>query len=115
MNLRKLAYIIVGIGIVSIIGLTACTSRNKTVSFEKEDVVAQDSAIQEIIYKDLDSALLLIDSLENRHLLPEHKANYYRGQIHYKLGQELTAELYYKRALTSNNLLEERPALYYFV
>lgn len=63
----------------------------------------------------MDSALLLIDSLKDRHLLPEYKANYFRGQIHYRLGQELTAELYYKRALTTNELYNERPSLYYFV
>lgn len=63
----------------------------------------------------MDSALLLIDSLKDQHLLPEYKANYFRGQIHYRLGQELTAELYYKRALTTNELYNERPSLYYFV
>lgn len=63
----------------------------------------------------MDSALLLIDSLKDQHLLPEYKANYFRGQIHYRLGQELTAELYYKRALTTNELYKERPPLYYFV
>ena len=63
----------------------------------------------------MDSALLLIDSLKDQHLLPEYKANYFRGQIHYRLGQELTAELYYKRALTTNELYKERPSLYYFV
>ncbi len=63
----------------------------------------------------MDSALLLIDSLKDRHLLPEYKANYFRGQIHYRLGQELTAELYYKRALTTNELYKDRPSLYYFV
>lgn len=63
----------------------------------------------------MDSALLLIDSLKDQHLLPEYKANYFRGQIHYRLGQELTAELYYKRALTTNELYNDRPSLYYFV
>lgn len=63
----------------------------------------------------MDSALLLIDSLKDQHLLPEYKANYFRGQIHYRLGQELTAELYYKRALTTNELYKDRPSLYYFV
>ncbi|MBP3776097.1 MAG: hypothetical protein J6I37_03820 [Prevotella sp.] len=65
--------------------------------------------------RDLDSTLSMIDSLEDQRLLPEYKANYYRGQIHYKLGQELSAELYYKRALTSNELLQENPSIYYFV
>lgn len=96
-------------------GMTACTSHDKQVSFENKTQSKQDSIIQSVIDEDMDSALRLIDSLEDKHLLPEHKVNFYRGQIHFKLGQELTAELYYKKALTSDDLLEERPSLYYFV
>lgn len=115
MNLRKLKNIIIGTGVVTIMGMTACTSHDKQVSFENKTQSKQDSIIQSVIDEDMDSALRLIDSLEVKHLLPEHKVNFYRGQIHFKLGQELTAELYYKKALTSNDLLEERPSLYYFV
>jgi len=115
MNLRKLKKIIIGTGVVTIMGMTACTSHDKQVSFENKTQSKQDSIIQSVIDEDMDSALRLIDSLEDKHLLPEHKVNFYRGQIHFKLGQELTAELYYKKALTSDDLLEERPSLYYFV
>lgn len=115
MNLRKLKNIIIGTGVVTIMGMTACTSHDKQVSFENKTQSKQDSIIQSVIDEDMDSALRLIDSLEDKHLLPEHKVNFYRGQIHFKLGQELTAELYYKKALTSDDLLEERPSLYYFV
>lgn len=115
MNLRKLKNIIIGTGVITIMGMTACTSHDKQVSFENKTQSKQDSIIQSVIDEDMDSALRLIDSLEDKHLLPEHKVNFYRGQIHFKLGQELTAELYYKKALTSNDLLEERPSLYYFV
>ncbi len=115
MNLRKLKKIIIGTGVVTIMGMTACTSHDKQVSFENKTQSKQDSIIQSVIDEDMDSALHLIDSLEDKHLLPEHKVNFYRGQIHFKLGQELTAELYYKKALTSDDLLEERPSLYYFV
>ena len=115
MNLRKLKNIIIGTGVVTIMGMTACTSHDKQVSFENKTQSKQDSIIQSVIDEDMDSALRLIDSLEVKHLLPEHKVNFYRGQIHFKLGQELTAELYYKKALTSDDLLEERPSLYYFV
>lgn len=115
MNLRKLKNIIIVTGVVTIMGMTACTSHDKQVSFENKTQSKQDSIIQSVIDEDMDSALRLIDSLEVKHLLPEHKVNFYRGQIHFKLGQELTAELYYKKALTSDDLLEERPSLYYFV
>lgn len=115
MNLRKLKNIIIGTGVVTIMGMTACTSHDKQVSFGNKTQSKQDSIIQSVIDEDMDSALRLIDSLEDKHLLPEHKVNFYRGQIHFKLGQELTAELYYKKALTSDDLLEERPSLYYFV
>jgi signal transduction histidine kinase len=97
------------------ITLTSCQSHDKQVSNRSTLKSEQDSIIQALIDKDMDSALLLIDSLKDRHLLPEYKANYFRGQIHYRLGQELTAELYYKRALTTNELYKERPSLYYFV
>lgn len=115
MNLRKLKNVIIVTGVVTIMGMTACTSHDKQVSFENKTQSKQDSIIQSVIDEDMDSALRLIDSLEDKHLLPEHKVNFYRGQIHFKLGQELTAELYYKKALTSDDLLEERPSLYYFV
>lgn len=115
MNLRKLKNIIIVTGVVTIMGMTACTSHDKQVSFSNKTQSKQDSIIQSVIDEDMDSALRLIDSLEDKHLLPEHKVNFYRGQIHFKLGQELTAELYYKKALTSDDLLEERPSLYYFV
>ncbi len=115
MNLRKLKNVIIATGVVTIMGMTACTSHDKQVSFDNKTQSKQDSIIQSVIDEDMDSALRLIDSLEDKHLLPEHKVNFYRGQIHFKLGQELTAELYYKKALTSDDLLEERPSLYYFV
>lgn len=115
MNLRKLKNIIIVTGVITIMGMTACTSHDKQVSFGNKTQSKQDSIIQSVIDEDMDSALRLIDSLEDKHLLPEHKVNFYRGQIHFKLGQELTAELYYKKALTSDDLLEERPSLYYFV
>lgn len=115
MNLRKLKNVIIATGVVTIMGMTACTSHDKQVSFGNKTQSKQDSIIQSVIDEDMDSALRLIDSLEDKHLLPEHKVNFYRGQIHFKLGQELTAELYYKKALTSDDLLEERPSLYYFV
>ena len=115
MNLRRLTHILLGVYVITILGMTACTSRQQNVSSNNRQHNENEVLIEQVMDRSTDSALHLIDSLENRHLIPEHKANYYRGQIHYRLGQELTAELYYKRALSTNDLLEERPSLYYFV
>lgn len=115
MKLRKLISYILGVFAVTIIGLTACTSRENNVSSNYHPKNDFEVRVEKMMDRDLDSTLSMIDSLEDQRLLPEYKANYYRGQIHYKLGQELSAELYYKRALTSNELLQENPSIYYFV
>ena len=115
MKIRKLISYILGVFAVTIIGLTACTSRENNVSSNYHPKNDFEVRVEKMMDRDLDSTLSMIDSLEDQRLLPEYKANYYRGQIHYKLGQELSAELYYKRALTSNELLQENPSIYYFV
>lgn len=115
MKIRKLISYILGVFAVTIIGLTACTSRENNVSSNYHPKNDFEVLVEKMMDRDLDSTLSMIDSLEDQRLLPEYKANYYRGQIHYKLGQELSAELYYKRALTSNELLQENPSIYYFV
>lgn len=114
MSKRKLYYYATGYTLILLIGLTACMNRSTQVSNSKNTAV-KDSIIYEAINTDPNHALLIIDSLEDHKLIPEYKANYYRGQIHFKLGQELTAELYYKRSLTGDDLYHEFPALYYFV
>ena len=115
MKPRKLFYIIATTWAVSFMGLTSCMNRNTPVSSNGKHVNQQDSTIDHAINTDLEYALHLVDSLEDHQVIPEYKANFYRGQIHFKLGQELTAELYYKRALANNELYQERPALYYYV
>lgn len=114
MSLRRLYYLLIGCALILTIGLTACMNRSTEVS-NNNNTREKDSIIYQAINTDPNHALLIIDSLEDRKLIPEHKANYYRGQIHFKLGQELTAELYYKRSLTDDALYQEFPALYYFV
>ena len=63
---------------------------------------------------DYNQALLVVDSLEDVHALYDAKINFYRAQIHYKMGQELSAELYYKKALTGNELYKDQPSIFYF-
>ena len=95
--------------------LVACDKHHGLVSSHRGTDSSQDSVIRSVIASNPEEALLLIDSLEDSKQLPESKTNYYRGQIHYKLGQELTAELYYKRAISDNRLFDEQPSLFYFV
>ncbi len=93
----------------------ACSKQGDSVSTHHDTNEGQDSIIQDMIEEEPEKALLLVDSLEQKHQISNYKANYLRGQIHYRLGQELTAELYYKRAIADNNLYNEEPKLYYYV
>ena len=70
--------------------------------------------IYEAMDSDYNHALLLVDSLEDVQALSEAEICFYRAQIHFKMGQELSAELYYKKALATNELYRIRPVLYYF-
>ena len=116
MNLSKLVYFLFATALVATIGLTGCkNSEQKSYYSGKDASIAIDSIIEKTMALDLDSALRLIDNQEKNRRIPEYKANYYRGQINYKLGQELSAELFFKRAISNDELYQERPALYYYV
>jgi len=95
--------------------ITGCNNSDKKVFSANKQTNYHDSIIEQAMNMNLDSALKMVDSLESGKTIPEYKANYYRGQIHYKLGQELTSELYFKRALTSDELIHEHPAIYYYI
>ena len=86
--------------------------KNKKLTVEELDYI--DSLVYTAMENDYNLALLVVDSLEDVHALYEAKINYYRAQIYYKMGQELSAELYYKKALSSDELYRERPAICYF-
>ena len=115
MNHKTLTYLLTTLFLVALMGLTGCMSRQQRIASSNEQRKTNDSIIEYVMEKNLDSSLTIIDSLEKKRVIPEYKANYYRGQIHYKLGQELTAELYFKRALANNELLQERPSMHYYV
>ena len=87
-------------------------SRSKGLTAEQQDY--NDSLVYAAMDIDYNHALLVVDSLEDIHILNDAKINYYRAQIYYKMGQELSAELYYKKALSDNTLFNERPAICYF-
>ena len=115
MNLRKLHYVTICCLLGLFVGLTACTNGGKQVSYDKGIDEEKDSFVNQAIAKDPEYALLLIDSLEDKKIISEYLSNYYRGQAYSKLGQELSAELYYKRALTNDEIYQEHPALYYYI
>ncbi len=109
-------YPILAILIVScLLALSSCDRKSNVVSSHDNTTATIDSVIQSAIDQDPSHALMLLDSLEQTHQIHETRANYLRGQIHYRLGQELTAELYYKRALTDDHLIKESPLTYYYV
>ena len=87
-------------------------SKSKGLTAEQQDY--NDSLVYAAMDIDYNHALLVVDSLEDIHILNDAKINYYRAQIYYKMGQELSAELYYKKALSDNTLFNERPAICYF-
>ena len=58
--------------------------------------------------------LALVDSLEGAGVFDDVNSNYYRAQAYYKMGQELTAEIYYKKVLAGEDLWAEAPSAYYF-
>ena len=115
MNHKTLTFSLTTLFLVALMGLTGCMSRQQRIASSNEQRKTNDSIIEYLMGKNLDSALTITDSLEKKRVIPEYKANYYRGQIHYKLGQELTAELYFKRALANKELLQERPSMHYYV
>ena len=94
--------------------MTSCEQRSRSKTLTAEELDYNDSLVYAAMDIDYNHALLVVDSLEDVHTLNEAKINYYRAQIYYKMGQELSAELYYKKALSDNELFKERPAICYF-
>jgi signal transduction histidine kinase len=94
--------------------MTSCEQRSGSKTLTAEELDYNDSLVYAAMDIDYNHALLVVDSLEDVHTLNEAKINYYRAQIYYKMGQELSAELYYKKALADNELFKERPAICYF-
>ena len=94
--------------------LGACSGNNssKLQLTVKED--STDSILMEMLEAAPGQIQATVDSLQKIGLLTEARGNYYRAQAHYHLGQDLTAELCYKRALASDELYNDRPATYYF-
>lgn len=92
----------------------SCGQDRKGTSLTAEQIDYSDSLVYAAMNKDYHYALQVVDSLEDVYPINKAKINYYRAQIYYKMGQELSAELYYKKALSGDELYKERPAISYF-
>lgn len=92
----------------------ACQRRITGTSKHLMPMAQADSLVYNAMDSDYNHALLLVDSLEDIGVLSEAKLCFYRAQIFFKMGQELSAELYYKKALATDELFRERPEHYYF-
>lgn len=114
MDNRRHAVNLLILWVVTVFLAISCqqSSEKKVLTAEESDY--NDSLVYQAMDVDYNHALLVVDSLEDIHTLNEAKINYYRAQIYYKMGQELSAELYYKKALADNELFKERPAICYF-
>lgn len=103
------------IAIIATALLTVACQRSITSTSKHLMPMAQaDSLVYNAMDSDYNHALLLVDSLEDIGALSEAKLCFYRAQIFFKMGQELSAELYYKKALATDELFRERPEHYYF-
>ena len=114
MNNRRHAIIPLILWALTMLLMTSCEQRSGSKTLTAEELDYNDSLVYAAMDIDYNHALLVVDSLEDVHTLNEAKINYYRAQIYYKMGQELSAELYYKKALADNELFKERPAICYF-
>ena len=92
----------------------ACQQSSKNPKLTVEELDYNDSLVYHAMDEDYNQALLVVDSLEDVRALYDAKICFYRAQIYFKMGQELSAELYYKKALAGKALEEERPSISYF-
>jgi signal transduction histidine kinase len=111
---RRHAFITLILWVFTVLLTVSCHHGSKSRRLTVEQLDYNDSLVYAAMDSDYNYALLIVDSLEDVRALYDTKINFYRAQIHYKLGQQLSAELYYKKALATKELLRERPSLWYF-
>ena len=93
----------------------ACNHQTeKTAKADNTETTSHEELLMETLENDAKLTIEMADSLQEIGKLTEAKANYYKAQAFYRLGQDLTAELCYKHALATEELYEERPLTYYF-
>lgn len=101
--------------VCAVVLLSACSQLNpKAHDGSSAGEANYEDQIREALDTDPNKILQIVDSLEDHKAIEEYKMLYYRAQAYYKLGQELTAELYYKKVLGSDELYHDSPAKYYY-
>ena len=113
MNKNKHA-IAFAVWVFTLLLAVSCQKANNGSRLTVKEIDYNDSLVYAAMEHDYNQALLVVDSLEDVHALYDAKINFYRAHIHYKMGQELSAELYYKKALTGDELYKDQPSIFYF-
>ena len=115
MILRKYAssFLLVTIAMATLI-LYSCSQPSHSIKAGNNDVKVHEDSIMTMLFTNPKLILPFVDSLEAINEFPEHMANYYRAMACYRSGQELSAELYYRKALVGKELYDVRPAIYYY-
>lgn len=85
----------------------ACQRQAGNAGKSQMKMAETDTLVYKAMNVDYNRALLVVDSLEDIGALSEAKLCFYRAQIHFKMGQELSAELYYKKALSTNEIYRD--------
>lgn len=115
MKLRKYASLLLLVTItMATIILYSCSRPSNISKAGNNDVKIHEDSILSMLFTNPKLILPFVDSLEAIHELPEYRANYYRAMACYRSGQELSAELYYRKALVGKELYDERPSIYYY-
>lgn len=96
------------------LAVVSCGGNGSGESMETTKAPDNESLLTDMLESDALRMISMADSMLEHGKVTETKANYFRAQAHYRLGQDLTAELCYKRALSTDELYQERPATYYF-
>ena len=111
---RNLIVVITIVALVSVGMLMSCGGRSDKDEIEKrERVLEMDSLVRVHVNKNTEDALAYIDGLEKSGSMSKSLASYERAIVYNAMKQKTTSELYFKKALEGDELLEESPSLFY--
>lgn len=107
--------IVVAISLLMGVGLLiSCGGHSNSKEQDKRaGIEAIDSVVRAQLDQDSEGALAYIDSLEQTGEFSYALICYERGLVYRAMRQRVTSELYFKKALEGNDLLNESPVLFY--
>ena len=111
---QRQAFNTLALWLLTVLLTVSCQPHHKKPQLTTQQLAYNDSLIYAAMDRDYNEALLVIDSLEDVHALYDAKVSFYRAQVYFKMGQELSAELYYKKALADDALREESSDIIFF-